>query len=64
MLMAPQILVRTFGLAACVAVLAACGQRGPLYLPTDPAAAQRASLPQTLLPGIAAPPASPASAAQ
>jgi predicted small lipoprotein YifL len=39
-------------LAACLAclVLAGCGQRGPLYLPTDPAAAQRASLPQTLDP--------------
>lgn len=31
--------------------LAACGQRGALYLPTDPAAAQRATLPQLLTPG-------------
>jgi predicted small lipoprotein YifL len=38
-------------LAATVAGLAACGQRGPLYLPTDPAAAQRATLPQLLTPG-------------
>ena len=30
--------------------LAGCGQRGPLYLPTDPAAANRATLPQVLLP--------------
>jgi len=46
-----QILVRTFSLAACVAALAACGQRGPLFLPKEPAAAQRATLPQTLIPG-------------
>ncbi len=39
------------GLAAAAAGLAACGQRGPLYLPTDPAAAQRATLPQLLTPG-------------
>lgn len=31
-------------------LLAGCGQRGPLYLPTEPAAAQRASLPQSLDP--------------
>ena len=36
-------------------LLAACGQKGPLYLPTGEAAASRASLPQTLNP---APPAS------
>jgi predicted small lipoprotein YifL len=38
--------------AAGTAGLAACGQRGPLFLPTDPAAAQRATLPQLLTPGI------------
>jgi predicted small lipoprotein YifL len=38
-------------LAASAAGLAACGQRGALYLPTDPAAAQRATLPQLLTPG-------------
>ncbi|MDH6593023.1 putative small lipoprotein YifL [Variovorax sp. TBS-050B] len=38
------------GLAAAAA-LSACGQRGPLFLPTDPAAAQRATLPQLLTPG-------------
>jgi len=32
--------------------LGACGQRGPLYLPTDPAAAQRATLPQIVVPGM------------
>jgi len=38
-------------LAAAASGLAACGQRGPLFLPTDPAAAQRATLPQLLTPG-------------
>ncbi|WP_369913783.1 lipoprotein [Limnohabitans sp. 2KL-51] len=32
------------------AVLSACGQRGPLVLPTSPASAERATLPQTLDP--------------
>jgi predicted small lipoprotein YifL len=30
--------------------LVACGQRGPLFLPTDPAAAGRATLPQLITP--------------
>jgi len=30
----------------------ACGQRGPLYLPTAPEAAQRATLPETLRPQL------------
>lgn len=38
-------------LAAATTGLAACGQKGALYLPTDPAAAQRATLPQLLTPG-------------
>ncbi|HZY18910.1 MAG TPA: lipoprotein [Ramlibacter sp.] len=37
-------------LAAVLVALAGCGQRGPLYLPTDPAAANRATLPQVLVP--------------
>ncbi|QJW85904.1 hypothetical protein HK414_22845 [Ramlibacter terrae] len=36
--------------AAVVAALAACGQKGPLFLPTDPAAAGRATLTETLSP--------------
>jgi predicted small lipoprotein YifL len=51
MLKAPQILVRSIALAACaasLAFLAGCGQKGPLYLPTDPAARDRATLPETL----------------
>ena len=33
-----------------VALLTGCGQKGPLVLPTGEAAAQRATLPQTLNP--------------
>jgi predicted small lipoprotein YifL len=43
-----------------VAVLAACGQRGPLFLPTGEAAAGRATLTETLARPIV--PAAPASA--
>lgn len=45
--------------AVLAALLAACGQKGPLFLPTAPAAANRATLPQTLSP---ASPPSPAAA--
>ncbi|MGJ7529403.1 LPS translocon maturation chaperone LptM [Variovorax sp. GB1P17] len=38
-------------LAVGAASLAACGQKGALYQPNDPAAAQRATLPQLLVPG-------------
>jgi predicted small lipoprotein YifL len=37
-------------LLALVVLLAACGQRGPLFLPTGEAAAGRASLPDVLSP--------------
>ncbi|NMM77355.1 hypothetical protein B2J86_14705 [Acidovorax sp. SRB_14] len=50
MLKAFQILARSFALASSVALLGACGQRGPLFLPTEPAASQRATLPETLKP--------------
>ena len=43
------------------ALLAGCGQKGPLFLPTGEVAAGRASLPQTLRP-TAVEPANPASA--
>ncbi len=36
---------------ALVNALAGCGQKGPLYLPDTPAAAQRATLPQTMIGG-------------
>jgi predicted small lipoprotein YifL len=42
----PRVLAGVVALAA----VAGCGQKGPLYLPTEPAAAQRATLPQTLNP--------------
>ncbi len=42
--------------------LAGCGQKGPLYIPHTPAAAQRATLPQTVF-GGGQPPAAPASRA-
>jgi predicted small lipoprotein YifL len=46
-------------LAVGVVVLAACGQRGPLYLPTGEAAAGRATLTETLTPRPAAPASAP-----
>jgi len=64
MLLLKQILVRTLALAATAVTLSACGQAGALYLPTGAAAANRATLPQSLLPDdTAAAPAPSASAA-
>ncbi len=39
---------------AVLLLLAGCGQRGPLFLPTGPAAVSRASLPQSLNPAVTA----------
>ena len=75
MLRTKQILVTRLALAASMAALAGCGQQGPLYLPTEPVAVGRATLPETLRPsGIlapapaigpgASPPATPVSAAR
>jgi predicted small lipoprotein YifL len=50
MLNAARILV-----TASLPLLAACGQKGDLFLPTDAAAQNRATLPQTLRPGSATP---------
>lgn len=47
---------------AAAALLAGCGQKGPLFLPTGEAAAGRATLPQTLSPAAAVAPAAGASA--
>jgi predicted small lipoprotein YifL len=44
----------------CALVLAACGQKGPLMFPKEPAAQNRATLPQVLNPS--SPASSPASA--
>ena len=49
--------------ASVVAALAGCGQKGRLFIPTDPAAQSRATLIETIRPAAATPPASPASAA-
>ncbi|WP_374122343.1 LPS translocon maturation chaperone LptM [Variovorax boronicumulans] len=43
------------GLCALGVGLSGCGLKGPLYLPTDPAAAQRATLPELLTPSIGKP---------
>jgi predicted small lipoprotein YifL len=50
MLKATQILVRGIVLAGSAAAFVGCGQRGPLYLPSEPEAQQRATLPETLNP--------------
>jgi len=57
MLQTSRILVRPLSHAALAAIaamsllgLAGCGQPGSLYLPTEPAAAHRASLPKSLWP--------------
>jgi predicted small lipoprotein YifL len=51
MLNVHQILVSAVGLALVGVALTACGQRGSLYLPTVPAAKDRATLPELLIPG-------------
>ena len=51
------------GLAlSCVPGLSACGQKGPLTIPQTPAAAQRATLPQTVFGGSSAPTAAASAA--
>jgi predicted small lipoprotein YifL len=50
MLNVRQILVSAAGLALIGVSLAGCGQKGPLFLPTDPAARDRATLPELLKP--------------
>jgi len=52
MLNVRQILVSAASLVACGVALSGCGQTGALYLPTDPAAAHRASLPDSLMPSM------------
>ncbi|MDO5691675.1 MAG: lipoprotein [Pseudomonadota bacterium] len=54
-----SILVSTLPLLLA-ATLGGCGQKGPLYIPDTPAAAQRATLPQTVWGGTRATPAAPA----
>jgi len=73
MLNVDQILVSAargfLGMVVLSVGLAGCGQRGPLYLPREPAAANRATLPQVLTPALpagsaAAAPKMPASGPQ
>jgi predicted small lipoprotein YifL len=45
---------------ALLLIVAACGQKGPLTLPTEPAAQNRATLPQVLSPAV--PSAAPSTA--
>ena len=64
-----QIVCKAIVLAGGAAVLVACGQKGALYLPTDPAGANRATLPETMNPRANPPepviePVSPASSNQ
>ncbi len=56
MLNVRQTVASAIGLALLAGGLAGCGQRGGLYLPTDPAAKGRATLPQTVLPGMSSKP--------
>ena len=69
MLRIRQILVSVIDLAVCAAGLSGCGQPGQLYFPTEPAAARRATLPQSMIPGMpaeapaTAPPVTPAASA-
>ena len=48
MFLVARILVSTLALALNAVSLSGCGQQGPLYLPTEAAAAKRATLPETL----------------
>ncbi|MFV0601713.1 MAG: LPS translocon maturation chaperone LptM [Brachymonas sp.] len=67
-----RFIVKNAAALALAVLLSACGQKGDLYLPTEPEAAHRAPLPRTLLPAHprtqpasqATAPLLPASAAQ
>jgi predicted small lipoprotein YifL len=50
MLIMARILVSTIILAGVAVDLSACGQKGALFLPAEPAATGRATLPQSLNP--------------
>ena len=60
----PTALITGLLLASLLATgLTGCGQKGPLFIPATPAAAQRATLPQTLFDRQARGPTPPASGA-
>ncbi|WP_233252207.1 lipoprotein [Limnohabitans sp. 2KL-17] len=50
-----KILVTAHALVGGAAMLGACGQKGPLFLPNTPESEGRATLPQTLKPWPAQP---------
>jgi len=58
-----SILMSGYVLAASAVVLTACGQKGNLLLPTDPAAANRATLTEALVPDLEIGPAKAPAAA-
>jgi predicted small lipoprotein YifL len=58
-----RILVTPFVLGVSTVGLLGCGQPGALYLPTEPSAAKRATLPEALLQTLSINPAQPASSA-
>ena len=58
-----SILMSGYVLAASAVVLTACGQKGNLLLPTDPAAANRATLTEALVPDMEIGPAKAPAAA-
>jgi predicted small lipoprotein YifL len=62
LLMPMRRMIATGLMLVATAVLSACGQKGPLFIPSTPAAQQRATLPQTVW-GATAAPVRPASAA-
>lgn len=47
-----RILVRALLIGSCAILILGCGQKGPLMLPMSPAAAQRATLLQSLRPDL------------
>ncbi|MGB3071121.1 MAG: lipoprotein [Ottowia sp.] len=60
-----RILAIALALPVFAGMLAGCGQKGPLFIPNTPPAAERATLPQTVFGQPARPasaPAAPASA--
>jgi predicted small lipoprotein YifL len=46
--------IAALGIVATASLLSACGQKGGLYLPTEAAARERATLPQSVLPASSA----------
>ena len=59
MLQTGRILVTSLALVASAGFLGGCGQAGSLYLPSEPAAAKRATLPQTLVQPASRPASAP-----